>query len=90
MRLNQGQEFVIGGSTPAGRNFDAIIFGYHDEDGRLRYAARTRNGFTPASVLRELQKRPEALAHKKLVIWTFADRGIVAVKAWEAVPLPAP
>jgi ATP-dependent DNA ligase len=49
MRVNQGQEFVIGGYTPAGRNFDAIIFGYHDDEGRLVYAARTRNGFTPAS-----------------------------------------
>ena len=49
MRLNQGQEFVIGGYTPAGRNFDAIIFGYYDDEGRLIYAARTRSGFTPAS-----------------------------------------
>lgn len=49
MRLNQGQEFVIGGYTPAGRNFDAIIFGHYDEEGRLVYVARTRNGFTPAS-----------------------------------------
>jgi ATP-dependent DNA ligase len=49
MRVNQGQEFVIGGYTPAGRNVDAIIFGYYDEEGRLVYVARTRNGFTPAS-----------------------------------------
>jgi ATP-dependent DNA ligase len=35
MRLNQGQEFVIGGYTPAGRNFDAIIFGYYDDEGRF-------------------------------------------------------
>jgi bifunctional non-homologous end joining protein LigD len=49
MRLNQGQEFVIGGYTPAGRNFDAIIFGHHNDEGRLVYVARTRNGFTPAS-----------------------------------------
>jgi DNA ligase D-like protein (predicted ligase) len=49
MRVNQGQEFVIGGYTPAGRNFDAIIFGYYDDQGRLIYAARTRNGFTPVS-----------------------------------------
>jgi ATP-dependent DNA ligase len=49
MRVNQGQEFVIGGYTPAGRNFDAIIFRYYDEEGRLVYVARTRNGFTPAS-----------------------------------------
>jgi hypothetical protein len=49
MRVNQGQEFVIGGYTPSGRNFDAIIFGYYDDEGRLVYVARTRNGFTPAS-----------------------------------------
>jgi ATP-dependent DNA ligase len=35
MRVNQGQEFVIGGYTPAGRNFDAIIFGYYENEGRL-------------------------------------------------------
>jgi bifunctional non-homologous end joining protein LigD len=49
MRVNQGQEFVIGGYTPLGRNFDAIIFGYYDDEGRLVYVARTRNGFTPNS-----------------------------------------
>jgi hypothetical protein len=49
MRVNQGQEFVIGGYTLAGQNFDAIIFGYHDDRDRLVYVARTRNGFTPAS-----------------------------------------
>jgi ATP-dependent DNA ligase len=48
MRVSQGQEFVIGGYTPGPTNFDALIFGYH-EGGRLLYAARTRNGFTPAS-----------------------------------------
>ena len=46
MRVNQGQEFVIGGYTPSGRSFDALIFGYYDS-GKLMYAARTRNGFTP-------------------------------------------
>ena len=35
MRIGQGQEFVI------------LIFGYY-EGHRLLYAARTRNGFTPA------------------------------------------
>jgi len=48
MRLNQGQEFVIGGYTPSPKNFDALIFGYY-ESSDLMYAARTRNGFTPAS-----------------------------------------
>ena len=27
MRVNQGQEFVIGGYTPSARSFDALIFG---------------------------------------------------------------
>jgi bifunctional non-homologous end joining protein LigD len=48
MRLNQGQEFVIGGYTPSPKNFDALIFGYY-EGSDLLYAARTRHGFTTAS-----------------------------------------
>jgi len=47
MRVNAGQEFVIGGYT-VGHPFDAVVFGYY-EDKRLVYVARTRNGFTPAS-----------------------------------------
>ncbi len=46
MRINQGQEFVIGGYTPTPKNFDALIFGYY-EGKKLIYVARTRNGFTP-------------------------------------------
>jgi bifunctional non-homologous end joining protein LigD len=46
MRVNQGQEFLIGGYTVGGSTFDALIFGYYR--GRdLIYVARTRNGFTP-------------------------------------------
>jgi ATP-dependent DNA ligase len=47
MRVNQAQEFVIGGYTPGPKNFDALIFGYY-EGGKLLYVARTRNGFTPS------------------------------------------
>jgi DNA ligase D-like protein (predicted ligase) len=47
MRINQGQELVIGGYTIGSRNFDAIVLGYYKE-GKLLYASRTRNGFTPA------------------------------------------
>jgi DNA ligase D-like protein (predicted ligase) len=47
MRINRGQEFVIGGYTIGTNTFDALIFGYYDA-GRLIYVARTRNGFTPA------------------------------------------
>lgn len=55
MRVNSGQEFVIGGYTPSPKNFDALIIGYY-QDGQLMYAARTRNDFTPASRA-ELLKR---------------------------------
>jgi bifunctional non-homologous end joining protein LigD len=47
MRINQGQEFVIGGYTLGGKNFDAVICGYFEND-QLVYVARTRNGFTPS------------------------------------------
>jgi len=47
MRINRGQEFVIGGYTIGTRTFDALIIGYY-ENGQLMYASRTRNGFTPA------------------------------------------
>ena len=48
MRVNRGQEFVIGGYTRGTRTFDALVLGYYD-NGRLIYVARTRNGFTPAT-----------------------------------------
>ena len=48
MRVNRGQEFVIGGYTIGTTTFDALVFGYY-EGNRLIYAARTRNGFTPAA-----------------------------------------
>ena len=48
MRVNRGQEFVIGGYTLGTKTFDALIFGYYEGD-RLIYVARTRNGFTPAT-----------------------------------------
>src|SRR5580700_5841677 len=48
MRVNRGQELVIAGYTPSANNFDAAGHRYYD-GGTLIYAARTRNGFTPAS-----------------------------------------
>lgn len=47
MRVNRAQEFVVGGYTLGTKTFDALICGYYEGD-RLMYAARTRNGFTPA------------------------------------------
>jgi ATP-dependent DNA ligase len=55
MRINQGQEFVIGGYTLGGKTFDALVFGYY-EGSDLMYVARTRNGFTPR-LREELVKR---------------------------------
>lgn len=56
LRVNQGQEFVIGGYTLGGATFDALVFGYY-EGARLMYAGRTRNGFTPKLRAEELLKK---------------------------------
>ncbi len=59
MRINHGQELVIGGYTPGSHGFDALLLGYY-ENGDLLYASRTRNGFTPAT-RQELFKRMRPL-----------------------------
>jgi bifunctional non-homologous end joining protein LigD len=63
MRVNQGQEFVIGGYTVGTNTFDALVFGFYEGD-RLIYAARTRNGFTPV-VRQQLFKKFQGLAMKE-------------------------
>src|SRR4029077_14088245 len=63
MRVNRGQELVIAGYTPSSKNFDALVIGYYDGD-KLIYAARTRNGFTPASRV-ELFKKIKPLEIKE-------------------------
>lgn len=62
MRINQGQEFVIGGYTVGGSTFDALVYGYY-EGKKLIYAARTRNGFTP-KLRQDLMKRFHGLEMK--------------------------
>src|SRR4051812_378259 len=62
MRVNRGQEFVIGGYTVGAQSFDALVSGYYQDD-RLIYAARTRSGFTPG-VRAQLMKRFKALERK--------------------------
>jgi DNA ligase D-like protein (predicted ligase) len=88
MRVNRGQEFVIGGYTPSDKNFDALVIGYYDGP-KLIYAARTRNGFTPASrqalfkkiKLLETDKCPFAnLPKKKAGRW---GAGLTAAKMAE-------
>jgi DNA ligase D-like protein (predicted ligase) len=63
MRVNKGQDLVIAGYTPSPKNFDALVIGYHDGP-NLIYAARTRNGFTPASRV-ELFKKLKPLEIKE-------------------------
>jgi bifunctional non-homologous end joining protein LigD len=48
MRLNVGQEFVIGGFTPGSHGVDALVVGFYSGDS-LIYAARVRAGLVPAT-----------------------------------------
>jgi ATP-dependent DNA ligase len=57
-RINQGQEFVIGGYT-LGNPIDALIVGYY-QDTTLLYAAKVRNGFVPY-LCREVATRLKGL-----------------------------
>jgi len=57
-RINQGQEFVIGGYT-LGNPIDALIVGYY-QDEKLLYAAKVRNGFVP-HLRREVANRLKGL-----------------------------
>ena len=59
-RINQGQEFVIGGYVPD-HPFDSIIVGYY-QDGKLYYAAKVRNGFVPRT-RSEVFQRLKGLEH---------------------------
>ena len=76
MRVNQGQEFVIGGYTVGGAAFDALVFGYYDGD-RLIYAARTRNGFTP-KLRAELMKKFKPLEIKECPFANLPEKKLVA------------
>jgi ATP-dependent DNA ligase len=47
-RVNLGQQFIIGGYIPGPHGFDSLVIGFYS--GRdLRYAARVRAGFVPAT-----------------------------------------
>jgi len=85
MRVNAGQEFVIGGYTLGGPTFDALVFGYYDGD-RLIYAARTRNGFTP-KLRAELLKKMKPLETRECPFANLPEKkagrwgaGLTAVK----------
>lgn len=46
-KVNRGQELVIGGYKPSGKDhFENLAIGYYDQ-GRLIFIAKLKNGFTP-------------------------------------------
>ncbi len=58
LRLNLGQEMVIGGYIPGSHGFDSLLVGYY-EGARLMFAAKIRNGFVPRTreeVFRQFQE----------------------------------
>ncbi|MFG3340805.1 non-homologous end-joining DNA ligase [Glycomyces sp. NPDC048151] len=66
------QEFVVGGFTdPQGSRagFGALLVGYHDSDGTLRYAGKVGTGYDERT-LRDLRERMDALAQEEK---PFAD-----------------
>lgn len=48
LRVNLGQEFVIGGYVPGTHGFDSLVIGFY-RGGDLYYAGRVRAGFVPAT-----------------------------------------
>jgi ATP-dependent DNA ligase len=48
IRINEAQEFVVGGFMPGPHGVDSIIVGYY-RGKDLYYVARVRNGFVPAT-----------------------------------------
>jgi bifunctional non-homologous end joining protein LigD len=59
IRINTGQEFVIGGFTPGSNSIDALVVGYHKGQ-KLIYAARVRARLVPTS-RRELYQKLKPL-----------------------------
>ncbi len=58
-RINQGQEFVVGGYIPGAEGFQSLLAGYY-EGGKLQFIAKIKNGFVPR-VRREIAARFKGL-----------------------------
>ncbi len=73
LRLNLGQEFVIGGYTPGTHGFDAVVIGfYRGKD--LHFCAKVRAGFVPAS-RRELFKQLAPLSNEVCPFVNLPEKG---------------
>lgn len=89
-RINQGQEFVIGGYTPGNNGFDAIVIGFY-KGKDLYFSARVRAGLVPAT-RRELFKRIGPLKTAKCPFMNLPEKtagrwgqGLTAEKMKECV-----
>jgi ATP-dependent DNA ligase len=63
VRVNKGQELVIGGYRVGKNTFDNLAVGYYDTHGQLLFIAKTKNGFTP-EVKRQVFERLQPLETK--------------------------
>jgi bifunctional non-homologous end joining protein LigD len=63
--VNEDEFVVIGFTDPAGarHGFGALILGYYDRDGHLRYAGRVGTGFNDA-LLADLRRRLDGLVRR--------------------------
>ena len=77
LKLENQQEFVIGGFRPDGRSIDALVVGYY-EDKRLKFAAKVRAGFTP-HIRDQLRNRLEPL---QIPDCPFADLPTAGRSRW--------
>lgn len=77
LKLENQQEFVIGGFRPDGRSIDALVVGYY-EDKRLKFAAKVRAGFTP-HIRDQLRNRLEPL---RISDCPFADLPTAGRSRW--------
>jgi len=71
-RVNQGQEFVIGGYIPGPHGFDSLIVGYY-RGKDLFYTARVRNGFVPLQ-RRQIFEKIRGLVSLKMPFVNLPDK----------------
>ena len=92
-RLNQGQEFVVGGYVPGTYGFDSVIIGYYDAN-KMIYVARGRNGFVVGAKIELVHKlKPPVnvacpFANLPEMKLARCSEGLNAEKMKECVPRP--
>jgi len=77
LKLENQQEFVIGGFRPDGTSIDALLVGYHEEK-ELKFAAKVRAGFTP-HIRRQVRQNLEPL---RTATCPFTDLPTVGPQRW--------